>query len=94
MFATLENRTYFLFAALNLIWIPIVYLFYPETKDRSLESIEGMFTTTSPFSRKMEEAYRNGVIVLADRRKSIAVVGDRKNSSVDEEEVPGHHDIV
>lgn len=26
MFAHLENRTYFLFAALNLLWIPIVYL--------------------------------------------------------------------
>ncbi len=26
MFAHLENRTYFLFAGLNLLWIPIVYL--------------------------------------------------------------------
>jgi hypothetical protein len=32
MFDKLQNRTYFLFAALNLLWIPIVYLFYPETK--------------------------------------------------------------
>ncbi|MCJ1246654.1 hypothetical protein MMC30_003863 [Trapelia coarctata] len=94
MFATLENQTYFLFAALNLIWIPIVYLFYSETKDRSLESVEGMFTTSSPFSWKMEEAYRNGVIVLGDRRKSIAGVAERSNSSVDERELGGHHDVV
>ena len=26
MFEKLENRTYFLFAGLNLLWIPIVYL--------------------------------------------------------------------
>ena len=38
MFAQLENRTYFLFAGLNLLWMPIVFFFYPETKDRSLES--------------------------------------------------------
>ena len=29
MFGTLENRTYFLFAGLNLLWIPIVYLCEP-----------------------------------------------------------------
>lgn len=38
MFGKLESRTYFLFAALNLLWIPIVYFFYPETNGRSLES--------------------------------------------------------
>jgi MFS family permease len=31
MFGKLESRTYFLFAALNLIWMPIVFFFYPET---------------------------------------------------------------
>lgn len=40
MFAHLESRTYFLFAGLNLLWVPIVYIFYPETKDRSLESTQ------------------------------------------------------
>jgi len=38
MFAHLESRTYFLFAGLNLLWMPIIFFFYPETKDRSLES--------------------------------------------------------
>lgn len=51
-----QSRTYFIFAALNLIWIPVVYLFYPETKDRSLESIESMFGS-SPFYWQMEKAY-------------------------------------
>jgi hypothetical protein len=32
MFGSIKSRTYFLFAALNLLWIPTVYLFYPETK--------------------------------------------------------------
>jgi hypothetical protein len=51
---------------LNLIWIPIIYVFYPETKDRSLESIESMFTT-SPFFWQMEKAYkRNEELMLQD----------------------------
>jgi sugar porter (SP) family MFS transporter len=58
MFAHLESRTYFLFAGLNLSWMPIVYFFYPETKDRSLESIDAMFSTASPLYTKMEAAYR------------------------------------
>jgi hypothetical protein len=33
-----QSRTYFLFAALNFIWIGIVYLVFPETAGRSLES--------------------------------------------------------
>ena len=57
MFNTLQNRTYFLFAGLNLFWMPIVYLFYPETTDRSLESIDAMFSTSNPLYSKMEAAY-------------------------------------
>ncbi|PCG92565.1 Major facilitator superfamily domain, general substrate transporter [Penicillium occitanis (nom. inval.)] len=67
MFATMENRTYFLFFGLNLIWIPIVYLLYPETSNRSLESIEALFATRSPFSWEMEKAYNMHGDVLAER---------------------------
>lgn len=74
MFQHLESRTYFLFAGLNLIWMPIVFFFYPETSDRSLESIDAMFSTKSPLHSAMEKAYRdagNGD-VLAHRRLSVA----------------------
>jgi Na+/melibiose symporter-like transporter len=59
MFDRLENRTYFLFAGLNLLWIPVVYLFYPETAGRSLESIGVLFSANSPFNWHMEQAYRS-----------------------------------
>ena len=52
MFGSLANRTYFLFAGLNLLWMPIVFFFCPETKDRSLESIDALFTQRSPFTRR------------------------------------------
>lgn len=67
MFAALENRTYFLFAGLNLLWIPIVYLFYPETANRSLESIYVLFNTHSPFSWAMEREYAAHGNILVDR---------------------------
>lgn len=67
MFGSIGSRTYFLFAALNLLWIPIVFFFYPETKDRSLESIEFMFSSKSPFYSAMERSYREQGDILAQR---------------------------
>ncbi|KAJ6028000.1 hypothetical protein N7540_003576 [Penicillium herquei] len=66
MFGTMTSRTYFLFAGLNMLWLPIVYLFYPETRNRSLESIEALFSTSSPFYWKMEQAYMLHGDVLAE----------------------------
>ena len=68
MFAKLESRTYFLFAFLNLLWIPIVFFFYPETANRSLESIDALFSAESPYSWSMEAAYCSYGDVLAGHR--------------------------
>jgi hypothetical protein len=65
MFGNIKSRTYFLFAALNLIWILIVSFFYPETKDRSLESIEALFSSSSPLYSAMERPYRENGDVIA-----------------------------
>ncbi|MCJ1359120.1 MAG: hypothetical protein MMC33_009120 [Icmadophila ericetorum] len=37
-------RTYIIFAILNAIWVPIIYIFYPETKGRELEDFDRFFT--------------------------------------------------
>lgn len=58
--AHIESRTYFLFAGLNLLWIPIVYFFYLETANRSLESANAMFSPSRPFFRDMEKVYAAG----------------------------------
>ncbi|BCR86532.1 uncharacterized protein ACHE_30519S [Aspergillus chevalieri] len=58
MFGSITTRSYFLLAGLNLLWIPTVFLFYPETCNRSLESIEALFSTSSPFYWEMEKAYK------------------------------------
>ncbi|OJD31851.1 mfs sugar transporter [Diplodia corticola] len=71
--AALKNRTYFLLAGLNLIWIPVIYLFYPETADRSLESIDALFSSSSPFSWKMEQAYREHGGILVETETSVSL---------------------
>ncbi|KAF3011370.1 hypothetical protein E8E14_008711 [Neopestalotiopsis sp. 37M] len=38
------SRIYFFFFAINVICIPIIFLFYPETKGRALEDIDDLFS--------------------------------------------------
>lgn len=68
----LEHRTYFLSAGLNLLCIPIVFFFDPETKDCCLESVEAMFMPSHPLYPKMELAYRIQRDVLAMRGVSFS----------------------
>ncbi len=73
-----RDQKYFLLAGLNLLWIPIICLFYPETADRSLESIDAMFSTKPPFYWNMEAAYRARGDVLKEHGGQEAV--ERKTS--------------
>ena len=43
MLASIGWGTYLFFAVMNAIFFPIIYLFYPETKQRSLEEIDIIF---------------------------------------------------
>lgn len=67
MFYSIKSRSYFLLAGLNLLWIPVVYFFYPETCNRSLESIEALLSTPSPFFWDMERSYGLHGDVLVER---------------------------
>ncbi|PLB55348.1 putative MFS sugar transporter [Aspergillus steynii IBT 23096] len=80
MLESLQSRSYFLLAGLNLLWIPTVYLFYPETRNRSLESIEALFSTSSPFSWNMERAYQQYGSVLGEHDTSI-ITSDETDQS-------------
>ena len=57
-----------------------MYLFYPETTNRSLESIEALFSSHSPFYRDMERAYVAKGDVLAEKGGREAV--ERKFSVI------------
>lgn len=40
-------KTYIIFAVLNALWVPIIYLFFPETKGLELEAIDRLFSGDS-----------------------------------------------
>jgi MFS family permease len=37
-------KTYIIFAVLNAAWLPVIYLFYPETKGLELEDVDALFS--------------------------------------------------
>ncbi|CAI4220155.1 unnamed protein product [Parascedosporium putredinis] len=84
MFDVFENRTYFLFAGLNLLWIPVVFLFYPETANRSLESIDALFSANSFLNRNMEKNYREHSDVLAEHAQAAPAEAPKGVSSSDD----------
>lgn len=43
----LGYQTFYIFGALNYVWIAVVYCFFPETAGRSLESIDLLFRSNS-----------------------------------------------
>ncbi|KAM0233772.1 hypothetical protein ACHAP5_010295 [Fusarium lateritium] len=43
---SIENigwRTYIIFAVLNTLWVPLIFLFFPETKGLELEDVDHLF---------------------------------------------------
>lgn len=42
------SRIYYFFMAVNLVCVPVVYLLYPETKNRALEDMDALFGKGRP----------------------------------------------
>lgn len=45
-FSTIQHHTYLIFAAINFLMLPVFYFLYPETKGRTLEEMDLIFTNT------------------------------------------------
>ena len=41
--ANIGYRTYIIFAVLNAAWVPVIYVFFPETKGLELEDVDKLF---------------------------------------------------
>ena len=74
MLARLGYGTFLFFGAMNALSAPIIYVFYPEVANKSLEEINLLFTSDSPLvSKNMTDYYKrleaaNGNVAVAARR--------------------------
>ena len=57
---------YIIFAILNAAWLPVIYLFLPETANRTLEEMDEVFATDDWHLARVESAGRNVVQPAAD----------------------------
>lgn len=57
MFGNITYNTFWLFGCVNLLYIPIVYCFYPETARRPLEAMEFLFHSDSVFAWNAEKEF-------------------------------------
>ena len=98
MFAGINEKTYYVFAILLLIYIPTVYTFFPETSGRTLEEIDFLFASKSLFTwneekefRKRKAEFETKIQKAQDQEPEI---GTEKSGFVYlEKSVPGHMDV-
>ncbi|CAG8407464.1 unnamed protein product [Penicillium salamii] len=58
VFAAIGENTLHVFGAVNLLSIPIVWAFYPESSQRTLEEIDMLFAAESPFVWAAESKFK------------------------------------
>ncbi|THH04612.1 hypothetical protein EW145_g5394 [Phellinidium pouzarii] len=58
MFSAIRENTLYIFGAVNFLSIPLVWAFYPETANRTLEEVDLLFATRSPFNWDEERNFQ------------------------------------
>ena len=56
-FAHIGEKTYYLFGIANVLSIPIVWAFYPESNQRTLEEMDLLFAADSPWNWNAEASF-------------------------------------
>ncbi len=62
-------RTYIIFAVLNATWVPIIFMFFPETKGMQLEDVDRLFAGDALLAEQYEDK-SPGEIVVEDVKAS------------------------
>ena len=56
-------RTYIIFAILNSFWVPIIYMFFPETKGLELEDVDRLFARDEITDELFDDKYVTSVAI-------------------------------
>ena len=59
MFNAVSGYYFFICAGLNPVCFVLIYLLLPETNVRTMEAIDSLFKSRSPFNRETERSYRS-----------------------------------
>lgn len=86
MLARIGYGTFLFFGAMNAVSAPIIYFFYPEVANKSLEEVNLLFTSDSLLVSKNMAAYHAR---LASANGNIAVAARRLFDEVNAEEMAG-----
>ena len=81
VFKALGEKTYYIFGIANVITLPMVYCLYPESNQRTLEEMNLVFASDSPFVWECEKNYR----IIKEQNPELVQAAERGHSVVDPE---------
>ncbi|CZT20281.1 related to sugar transport protein STP1 [Ramularia collo-cygni] len=82
MFSAIGEKTFYIFGACGFLTVPMVWALYPETNQRTLEEIDLLFSSDSPW---VWDAEKNFARLKAENPNNIVAAASRGNSVVDAE---------
>ncbi|PCG96121.1 Major facilitator superfamily domain, general substrate transporter [Penicillium occitanis (nom. inval.)] len=90
MFNSIGEKTLYIFAACNIITIPMVWALYPESNQRTLEDMDLLFAADTPWNWDAEETFAR----LKEENGDFTQTPDRKASLMDPEAAKTAHEEV
>ena len=81
MFAALDEKALYVFGAVNIATIVIVWALYPETNQRTLEEMNLVFASNSIWNWDAESNFK----ILKDQNPELVQAAQRGHSVVDPE---------
>lgn len=90
MFDGIGEKTFYVFGAAMFAYIPIIYCFFPETAGRTLEAMDFLFASKSPFTWDEEAEFQKRMAELEDRLRGDTNTKEDHSGSVSGEEKVGN----
>lgn len=81
MFAGIGEKTFYVFGAAMFAYIPVIYCFFPETAGRTLEAMDFLFASKSPFTWHEEAEFEKRIAELESR---VRASGGKETDSSEE----------
>lgn len=81
MFQRLGEKVFYIFGAVNILTLPIVWAFYPESNQRTLEEMDLLFASPSWWNWEAEKNFE----LLKAQNPELVQAARRGNSVLDNE---------